>query len=168
VVVLSQGLTQSDAVLVAHYGDRGRDLWASLHHSGDEYQIEVGDAGGDSLSRQLAQDCHVALRGVLFDFNKATLKPESESVLLRARDALTSNPRLAIEVQGHTDNVGGDDYNVTLSDQRAASVMTWLVGHGIPAGRLTARGYGRKVPVASNDSAEGRAQNRRVELACQK
>jgi outer membrane protein OmpA-like peptidoglycan-associated protein len=78
---------------------------------------------------------------------------------------------IGIEVQGHTDNVGGDQYNLTLSQARADAVTTWLGGHGIAATRLSAKGYGRNQPIADNDSDEGRAKNRRVVLAktgCQK
>jgi len=67
-------------------------------------------------------------------------------------------------VQGHTDNVGSDDYNLKLSDARAASVVAWLVSKGITADRLTAQGYGMRQPIADNGSDEGRAKNRRVEL----
>ena len=68
-------------------------------------------------------------------------------------------------VEGHTDNVGGGDYNQKLSDARAASVRNWLVPHGIEAARLTSKGYGKSSPVADNSSDLGRARNRRVELA---
>lgn len=162
----AQGLNQSDAVLVAHYAKGKRDLWAYLHHGGEEYAIRVADAGAQDLAAQLARDCRAALTGVLFDFNKSTLKAESDGVLARAADALKARPSLAVEVQGHTDNVGGDDYNLKLSDARARSVMQWLVARGVPATQIAARGYGRNRPIAPNDTDEGRARNRRVELAC--
>jgi outer membrane protein OmpA-like peptidoglycan-associated protein len=69
-----------------------------------------------------------------------------------------------LEVQGHTDNVGGDDYNQKLSDSRANAVLEWLRAKGIAADRLTAHGYGLQVPIADNGSDEGRAKNRRVEI----
>jgi len=163
-----QGPHASDAVLMAHYAANGRDLWTYLHHSGDDYSIDVADAGREDLAAKLAKDCRVPLYGVLFDFDKATLKPASDAVLGRARDALQANPRLSVEVQGHTDNVGGDDYNAKLSEARARSVMQWLVKNGVPAARLTSKGYGKSKPVADNDTPEGRAKNRRVELSCRK
>ena len=86
-------------------------------------------------------------------------------MLQRILGLLQRDPPLAVEVQGHTDNVGGDAYNVTLSQGRADAVKAWLVSHGIAAGRITTRGYGRQQPIATNDSDEGRAKNRRVELA---
>ena len=77
---------------------------------------------------------------------------------------LQADAPLTIEVQGHTDNVGGDAYNLTLSQGRADAVKTWLVGHGIAATRITTHGYGRQQPIATNDNDEGRAKYRRVEL----
>jgi len=73
-----------------------------------------------------------------------------------------------VEVQGHTDAIGNDTYNQALSQARSQTVMAWLTAHGIPASQLTAKGYGKATPVASNDTDAGRAQNRRVELACRK
>jgi outer membrane protein OmpA-like peptidoglycan-associated protein len=125
----------------------------------------VADAGAKDLGAQLAASCHVALYGVLFDFNKASLKPESDSVLGRLLGVLQKNVALKVEIQGHTDNVGSDAYNQKLSEARAHSLVTWLVQHGIAANRLTANGYGKTRPVAGNDTDEGRAKNRRVEIA---
>lgn len=156
----------SDATLTAHYAKNGRDLWTYLHMGGEEYAIRVADAGADNdFARKFAKDCHVALYGVLFDFNKATLKPESDSVLQRVLAFLQKDLSLKLEVQGHTDNVGGDDYNQKLSEARAKSVLAWLTQHGIAAARLSFKGYGKTVPVATNDTDEGRAKNRRVEIA---
>jgi OOP family OmpA-OmpF porin len=154
----------SDAVLTVHYARNGRDIWAYLH-LGEDIAVKVGDVGAANLAAALQKDCHVALYGVTFDFNKATLRLDSEAVLGKALGALQSNAQLAVEVQGHTDNVGGDDYNLKLSQSRAEAVKSWLAGHGIAAARLTAKGYGRSHPVADNESPEGRAKNRRVELA---
>jgi OOP family OmpA-OmpF porin len=156
----------SDATLTAHYAGNGRDIWAYLHMGGEEYSIKVADVGVDNdIARQFARDCHVALYGVLFDFNKATLKPESDSVLQRVLAFLQKDPTLKLEVQGHTDNVGSDDYNQKLSDARSKSVLAWIVQHGVAADRLSFRGYGKTHPVATNDTDEGRAKNRRVEIA---
>ena len=163
IVEQSQGLTQSDAVLVAHYARNGRDIWASLHFNG-ELSVAVADVSED-LAAKLEKDCHVPLYGVTFEFNKATLRPESESTLQRVAGALQGSAALNVEVQGHTDNVGTDDYNLKLSDARAQSVKAWLAAHAIAAARMTAKGYGRNQPVADNGSDEGRARNRRVEIA---
>jgi outer membrane protein OmpA-like peptidoglycan-associated protein len=166
IVSESQGVHQADVTLLAHHTKNGRDIWASLHNGGDGYTIQVADAGAArDLSKQLAKDCHVALYGVLFDFNKATLKPESDSVLQTVLALLHKDVTLKLDVQGHTDNVGDDAYNQTLSEARAKSVMAWLTAHGIAGARLSFKGFGKTVPVASNDSDEGRAKNRRVEIA---
>ena len=156
----------SDATLTAHYAAHGRDLWAYLHMGGEEYSIKVADVvANNDLAKQLTKSCHIALYGVLFDFNKASLKAESDSVLQRVLAFLQQDPTLKLEVQGHTDNVGSDDYNQNLSNARASSVVAWLVQHGVAANRLSFKGYGKTMPVASNDSDEGRARNRRVEIA---
>lgn len=162
----SQNPHQGDAFISAHYGQNGRDLWAYLHGSEGAYSIAVADAGArDDLAATLGHDCHVALYGVLFDFNKASLKPESDAILTRVAKLLAAQPALKLEVQGHTDSVGSDDYNQKLSEARAASVVAWLGAHGVAAGRLTSKGYGETRPVASNDNDDGRAKNRRVEIA---
>jgi outer membrane protein OmpA-like peptidoglycan-associated protein len=162
IVAQSQSITQSDATLTAHYAKNGRDLWAYLHFGGD-LSITVGEAG--DLAAALKKDCHVPIYGITFDFNKTTLRPDSEGALQRIVTLLQADAPLAIEIQGHTDTVGGDDYNLKLSQGRADAVKAWLVAHGIAAGRITTRGYGRRQPVADNDTDEGRAKNRRVEIA---
>ena len=104
---------------------------------------------------------------MLFDFDKATLRPESDAILTRAVSLIQSAKGAAIEVQGHTDAVGADDYNQKLSEARAASVVTWFTAHKIPAAQLKSKGYGKMKPVADNKTDEGRAKNRRVELVKQ-
>ncbi len=168
----SQGPHAADAVLLAHYAANGRDIWAYLHDEGADYSIQVADAGAAAdLGGQLTKDCHVALYGVLFDFNKSTLRPESDSVLRQVLALLQKDATLKLDVQGHTDNVGDDAYNQTLSEARAKSVTAWLTAHGVAAARLSAKGFGKTMPVATNDTDDGRAKNRRVEVAkpgCQK
>ncbi len=106
----------------------------------------------------------VSLEGTNFDFNKATLRPEAIAKLDHAAQVITDNAGIKVNVEGHTDSVGSDAYNQGLSERRTKSVVDYLVGKGIDAGRLMATGYGESRPVATNDTAEGRAQNRRVEL----
>lgn len=164
VVHVIQGPHSSDAVVNAHYTADGRDIWATLHSNGTDYEIRVVDAGIGDLAKQLDRDCHVALYGIHYDFNKATIRPDSEPTLDKVLALLQAKADLKLEVQGHTDNVGDDAYNQKLSEARAASVVTWLTAKGVAVNRLSAQGYGMKVPVADNGSDEGRAKNRRVEL----
>ena len=158
--------TPNGEVIIAHYVKKGRNLWAYLIDHGSDYDIRVGkEAATDQMKSTLASDCHVALVGVLFDFNKSTLQPASDGVLTQVSTLMTANPSLNVEIQGHTDNVGTDAYNQTLSEARARAVMTWLTQHGVAAARMTAKGYGKTQPVADNNRDEGRMKNRRVEIA---
>ena len=109
----------------------------------------------------------IVLRGINFDFDKSNIKPEAEPVLDAAVDVLKENPGVNIRVAGYTDSTGPDAYNQGLSERRAKSVRDYLVAHGIEASRLTAVGFGEADPVASNDTKDGRAQNRRVTLDVQ-
>jgi outer membrane protein OmpA-like peptidoglycan-associated protein len=103
--------------------------------------------------------------GVLFESAKTTLMPTAQANLSQVADALTkTDPDSKITVSGFTDSQGGEAYNMDLSQRRADAVMAFLVGHGVAADRITARGFGPSQPVASNTTAEGRADNRRVEI----
>jgi outer membrane protein OmpA-like peptidoglycan-associated protein len=156
---------EGSSVIRAHYAQRGRNIWAMVSPTPGGYTLNVADAGSVDLGANLAKACHVALYGVLFDFNKSTLQPASDAALQPAANIMAADKTLKLEVQGHTDNVGNDAYNQTLSEARAKAVMTWLTQHGVAADRLTAKGYGKTKPVADNGSDEGRAKNRRVEIA---
>jgi OOP family OmpA-OmpF porin len=157
---------EGSSVIRAHYAQRGRNIWAMVSPNvPGVYTINVADAGSVDLGATLAKACHVALYGVLFDFNKSTLQPSSDATLQLAANMMAADKALTLEVQGHTDNVGNDGYNQTLSEARARAVVTWLAQHGLAADRLTAKGYGKTKPVADNGSDEGRAKNRRVEIA---
>jgi outer membrane protein OmpA-like peptidoglycan-associated protein len=151
----------------AHYGENGRNIWATLHLADAGYSIAVADATirQNQLAADLGSKCHLALTGVLFDFNKSTLKPESNAVLDQVSAMMRADPALKLEIQGHTDNVGTDAYNQPLSEARARSVVIWLTQHQVPLSRLSPRGYGKTRPIADNGTDEGRAQNRRVEIA---
>lgn len=106
----------------------------------------------------------LTLEGVNFENNKATLKPESFATLDQAAATLKEWGDVRVEVAGHTDSVGKDSYNLALSQRRAESVRQYLIGKGVAANRLFARGYGETRPVADNATEEGRLKNRRVEL----
>jgi len=101
---------------------------------------------------------------IQFEFNKAVIRPVSFKILDEVVDVLKQNPKITLEVQGHTDNIGGAVYNLGLSDRRAGSVKTYLVQHGIDASRLTSKGYGLTRPLLPNTTEANRALNRRVQF----
>jgi outer membrane protein OmpA-like peptidoglycan-associated protein len=106
----------------------------------------------------------VRLNNIFFETGKSELKPESFPELDRVVKMLQENPQMTIEIAGHTDNVGTDTDNKTLSAKRSEAVVSYLVAHGIAASRLTSKGYGEEKPVDTNDTEQGRAMNRRVEF----
>ncbi len=105
-----------------------------------------------------------ATRYIQFDFNKATLKPSSNARLDQMVQILNEYPDYSLSIAGHTDSKGDDAYNLNLSYERAASARKYMLAHGIPAERIEARGYGEAKPIASNATATGQAQNRRVDF----
>jgi OmpA-OmpF porin, OOP family len=106
----------------------------------------------------------VRLKNIYFDFDKTTLKKESFVELNKVVEFLKSNPTVAIEIAGHTDSRGSDDYNLNLSQGRSQAVVDYLISQGIDTNRLTAHGYGEEKPIDTNETDEGRANNRRVEF----
>jgi len=115
-------------------------------------------------TRETARGLIVNISDVLFDFNKYTLKPGAREKLAKVSGILLAYPGLKIQVEGHTDAVGSDEYNMKLSQQRADGVREYLVSQGVPGQTVVATGLGKADPVASNDTAAGRQQNRRVEM----
>ncbi|MBW2572711.1 MAG: OmpA family protein [Deltaproteobacteria bacterium] len=111
-----------------------------------------------------ARGCWTYAAVVLFGFDSAEIKSEAHPMLDEASAILKKNPDINVEVDGHTDNIGPADYNMKLSERRAKAVMEYFVSKGVDAKRLTIKGFGFTKPVASNDTKEGRAKNRRVEL----
>jgi len=106
----------------------------------------------------------VVVTGANFDFDSATLKPSADAKLRPVVDFAKKYPEADMEVVGHTDDRAGEEYNLKLSVKRAAAVKDWLVKNGVDAKRINTKGMGKKQPIASNTSDEGRAQNRRVEI----
>jgi outer membrane protein OmpA-like peptidoglycan-associated protein len=106
----------------------------------------------------------IVLRNIFFDFDKATIRPESANELERLIKLLNDNPTLKIELGSHTDSKGSDDYNWKLSESRSKSVVDYLIGKGISTARLVAKGYGETKPIDTNDTDEGRQNNRRTEF----
>ncbi|MEC9364185.1 MAG: OmpA family protein [Pseudomonadota bacterium] len=116
----------------------------------------------DAIGCVIAQT--MVLRGVNFENDSAVLADESRDILDGVADSLKSQPNVRVEIGGHTDSMGNDTYNDSLSQQRAESVRQYLISRGVEAGRMEAMGYGEFKPIASNETAEGRAENRRVEF----
>jgi outer membrane protein OmpA-like peptidoglycan-associated protein len=115
-------------------------------------------------TRSTARGLIINMSDVLFDTGKYTLRPGTREKMARVSGILLAHPSLKIEVEGHTDSVGGDDYNQHLSEQRAGAARDYLVQSGISSNNVTAMGFGKTKPVTTNDTATGRQQNRRVEL----
>lgn len=146
--------------------ERGRGYSITLIEKGEMKQDVVADA--KFMTDSINTTGHVAIYGIYFDFNKADVKPESEPALKEITKLLQQDPKLKLYVVGHTDNVGGLDYNMKLSQQRAEAVVKELVSkYKIAPDRLKAGGVGPLAPVASNDTEDGKAKNRRVELVKQ-
>jgi outer membrane protein OmpA-like peptidoglycan-associated protein len=124
-------------------------------------------ANADAFADGLKTSGHITVQGIFFDTGKTELKPESEAAISEVVKLLKADAKLKLFVVGHTDNAGAIDANMKLSQGRAQSVVQALVKAGIEAARLKAYGSGPYAPVASNDTEEGRAQNRRVELVKQ-
>ncbi len=106
----------------------------------------------------------IVLRGVNFDFDSASIRPDAAAILDAAAETLKENPSVSVEVAGHTDSIGTEPYNMGLSERRASAVVDALAERGVESSRMTPRGFGESQPVADNSTSDGRAQNRRVEL----
>jgi outer membrane protein OmpA-like peptidoglycan-associated protein len=115
-------------------------------------------------TRESARGLIVNINDVLFDFNKYTLKPGAREKLAKVAGILLAYPGLKVQLEGHTDSVGTEEYNMKLSNDRAGAVRDYLVAQSVPVANLTATGLGKASPVATNDTAAGRQQNRRVEM----
>ncbi|MEM7162861.1 MAG: OmpA family protein [Bacteroidota bacterium] len=114
--------------------------------------------------KKIEKGVSIVLENIFFDTDKSNLKESSFVELNKLKQVLNYYPELKIQIQGHTDNVGDDIYNLGLSKERANSVMVWLYEQGIEKGRVSAEGFGESRPIASNETEEGRAQNRRTEV----
>ncbi|HLH19963.1 MAG TPA: OmpA family protein [Bryobacteraceae bacterium] len=115
-------------------------------------------------TQETARGLIVNISDVLFDFNKYTLKPGAREKMAKVSGILLAYPGLKIQLEGHTDSIGSDEYNLELSQKRADAVRDYLISQGVPMATVSAVGLGKANPVASNDTAAGRQQNRRVEM----
>jgi OmpA-OmpF porin, OOP family len=173
---LWEELTASGGETTASMPAGAHTIWleVDVSNNGEDYDLIVVEEAAmkqdvefnaGQLAEELKAKGSVALHNILFDTAKATIKPESAGALSVIAEVLKNNASLKLEIQGHTDNVGGAAANLKLSQDRAAAVKSYLVQtSGVAADRLTTSGFGDTKPVAPNTSEEGRAQNRRVEL----
>lgn len=127
-------------------------------------EVVVGEKDQKPTYGYNADEDKWVLVGVNFGFNSAKLRQEAYPVLFHAALVLLQNPSLEVEIQGYTDNIGSSKYNQKLSEKRPQAVMDYLVARGVDASRLTTVGYGEKMPIADNKTADGRAMNRRIEF----
>ena len=162
--------TESPNNITAHKGatwiyieSKGAYYYQTIVTSKEMKQEVTADAS--SLKDEIEKSGHVAVYGIHFDTGKATIQADSADTLNQVVALLQQNPDLKLRVEGHTDNQGSAASNQVLSEKRAQAVIAWLVAHGVDAARLKAQGYGQTKPVADNSSDDGRAKNRRVELA---
>jgi outer membrane protein OmpA-like peptidoglycan-associated protein len=132
---------------------------------GEVSKSYIATASPDDIAKALEKDGRVVISGgILFETDSAKLAPSAADLVRRISDTMKRNPNLKISVVGHTDSTGDYNYNIQLSERRAKAMVDALVKNGVAANRLTAVGVGPQSPVAPNDTPEGRAQNRRVEL----
>ncbi|TRO67443.1 OmpA family protein [Christiangramia sabulilitoris] len=137
----------------------------------DDCPEEAGPASSNGCPEPTAEvitELNEYSKTVLFDLNKATIRKESEEALQSIVDIMNEYSTTIFHVEGHTDSTGSDSYNMKLSKERAASVAKWLEENGVPSKRLTSEGYGETQPIATNSTAKGRQQNRRVEISLDK
>jgi outer membrane protein OmpA-like peptidoglycan-associated protein len=115
-------------------------------------------------TRETARGLIMNMSDVLFDFNKYSLKPEAREKLAKVSGILIAYPNLKVQVEGYTDNIGTDDYNQKLSEERAGAVRDYLTGQSVAQANISAQGYGKADPIADNSTNAGRSQNRRVQM----
>jgi outer membrane protein OmpA-like peptidoglycan-associated protein len=169
--------TKIDADLAAQRAARDKEAAEAANQQAQKTAAEQSEREKQELRNKLtvqlnsilqtkdsARGLIVNMSDVLFDTGKYSLKPGAREKLAKISGIVLAYPSLALEVEGHTDSVGSDDSNVQLSESRANSVRVFLIGQGIVSSTIGAHGYGESQPVATNDTAVGRQQNRRVEL----
>lgn len=174
---LVENIDSGGGTMVASMPGRGGAgaawLQLDISNSGEVFTLYIVQEQGmrqdvtltaTQMGEALARDGTLTLHNILFDTGKSTLSSESEPVLATVAELLTAQPSLALEIQGHTDNVGTPEANLRLSRDRAAAVKARLVAGGIAADRLATSGFGDTQPVGDNATEEGRALNRRVVL----
>jgi len=167
---LEKGTAERQAVLIEAREAESRRRQQQAQNA--EQQAELAEHRASTLEQELSdlrakktdRGMVLTLGDVLFDTGMATLKPGAYTTIDRLATVLKQAPDRKVMIEGHTDSVGGDDYNRQLSERRAAAVQTALLERGVSSNQITAVGKGETFPVASNDNAGGRQQNRRVEM----
>jgi outer membrane protein OmpA-like peptidoglycan-associated protein len=163
---VEKGTAERQTVLAearAHEAERNAAQAQTAEERAKALERELADLKGKKTDRGVV----VTLGDVLFDTGKATLKPGAYSTVERLASVLKEDPSRKVLIEGHTDNVGSDEYNQGLSERRAQSVQAALFERGVEASQISTVGKGETTPVASNDDPAGRQQNRRVELVFQ-
>jgi OmpA-OmpF porin, OOP family len=155
----------------------GKETWLEVRSFNNMYRLTIVEkavmkqevvANAESMGNDLNSTGHVSIYGIYFDTGQSAIKPESEAAILEIAKLLESNSALELYVVGHTDNVGSFDLNMKLSKDRAEAVAKVLIEkHGITAARLKSHGVASLAPISSNDTEQGKAKNRRVELVKQ-
>jgi outer membrane protein OmpA-like peptidoglycan-associated protein len=128
--------------------------------------IRIAQGGSFNDTKRILSEpkSRIVTHGILFDVDKATIKPQSMGTINQIFQFLKDDPSLKFEIDGHTDNTGESQHNLQLSQQRADAVKDQMVSMGIESSRLTTKGFGDSKPIADNSSPEGKANNRRVEF----
>ena len=166
------GIQPETVNVSAHYRENARNVYARFTQEPDRpYHVNVADPGAEDWTSQLAKDCRVRIHSIHFEHDRPEIKLiESEPTLRKLSDLVKARSTPRVEVQGHVDNIGeaAAPAREMLSVARAKSVAGWLTTHGgVPAAKVTAKGYGKTRPIADNDTDLGRALNRRIEVARQ-
>ena len=143
----------------------GAAIGAAVGRRMDQQEKELREIPGVEVNRPSEGEIEVRLRNdVLFDVDSAALRPESRETLKALADNLRRYTDNVVDVEGHTDSTGATDYNQRLSERRASSVADYLIDQGVASGNITVWGFGEMRPRSTNDTAEGRQLNRRVEI----
>jgi outer membrane protein OmpA-like peptidoglycan-associated protein len=174
-----QNIIRVDATDGNYSHQVGKKGWYVMTATAEGYlnATDSLEVGADEDVTQFSKDLYlqpievgltVKLKNIYFDTDKTTLKTESFIELNKVHDFLTTNPKISVEIGGHTDSNGSDTHNATLSQGRSEAVVEWLISQGIDVSRLSAQGYGESKPIDDNATKEGQANNRRVEFTVMK
>ena len=171
--------SEGDVEATLYLSTKEKEYWIQLtRFAGNGIEVEAfalnvleietmeQEVVASEMFEKINKDGFVALY-INFETGKSDIKPESQPIIEQLSEMLKQNPTLKISIEGHTDNVGVDKTNQLLSESRAKSVMNALISKGIEVSRLTSKGWGQSKPIADNNTEEGRAKNRRVEISKQ-